>query len=200
MTTTVTTVTTEVYECHCLYDGDTLPEESWTAAGNPLYGSYCANWDSLPGTNGHKNDTECAPSDKCNKECNYINLPWCYVKDGCTGAVHSTSTCVAGPIVLEVHGTTTFVLVGLDAKRTPQKHVIVYLKVGLCRLRAQHIMGIPCMAPTVKKHGTKSRNIVLRHWKNTQLFRCRGKRVHGRVQLATRALVLCRERLRGFER
>jgi len=102
--TTVTTVTTTTMmtihsECHCLFDGDTIPMEAWEAAGNPLYGSYCANWDSLPGTNGHKNDTECAPSDKCNKECNYINLPWCYVKDGCTGAVHSTSTIVAGAAV-----------------------------------------------------------------------------------------------------
>merc|ERR1712032_1667608 len=29
ITTTTTTVTTTTNECHCLYDGDTLPEESW---------------------------------------------------------------------------------------------------------------------------------------------------------------------------
>jgi len=95
-TTTVTTVTTEHYECHCLYDGDTLPEESWTAAGNPLYGTYCANWDSLPGTNGHINDSTCPPSKKYHPDCNFMNLPWCYVKDGCTGAWHVQSGVVAG--------------------------------------------------------------------------------------------------------
>jgi hypothetical protein len=79
-----------------LYDGDTLPEESWAKAGNPLYGTYCATWDSLPEAYLHKNDDECPPSKKYHKDCNYMNVPWCYVKDDCTGAAHVKSSVVTG--------------------------------------------------------------------------------------------------------
>jgi len=70
-------------------------------------------------------------------------------------ARQSVTICAARQIALKNHGTTTRVLVGPGAKRTPTKHAIVYFKVRLCRLRAQHTLGIPCMAPIVKKNGTK---------------------------------------------
>merc|ERR1711981_1273882 len=75
-------------------------------------------------------------------------------------ARHTVTTCAAHQIAVWVHGTTLFVLLGLGASTTTKKHAIVYLKVRLCRKRAQHIMGIPCTAPIVKKRGTSVQKSV----------------------------------------
>merc|ERR1712060_844867 len=51
----------------------------------------------LPGTSYYKGPTECPPSKKCDKGCNYVGLSWCYVKRGCTGAAHFNSTVAGMP-------------------------------------------------------------------------------------------------------
>jgi len=81
--------------CECVFAGTTLPMDFADATGNPLYGTYCMNWDSLPGTLYYKNDTECPPSKACEQGCNFMEMKWCYVEPGCTGATH-TNTTIAG--------------------------------------------------------------------------------------------------------
>merc|ERR1712152_102583 len=76
-------------------------------------------------------------------------------------ARHTVTTCAAHQIAVWGHGTTLFVLPGLGASTTTKKDAIVYLKVRLCRKRAQHIMGIPCTAPIVKKSGTKCQELKI---------------------------------------
>jgi len=61
-----------------------------------LYGTSCkSKWDSLPGTKYYKNDTVCPPSQNCKKGCNFLQLEWCYVEPGCTGA-QSFNTTLTG--------------------------------------------------------------------------------------------------------
>merc|ERR1740122_364464 len=171
-TTTMTTVTTEHYECHCLYDGDTLPEESWTAAGKPLYGTYCANWDSLPGTNGHENDSKCPPSKKIPSRLQFYEFTMVLCERWLHGCLARTVGRGRRRGIQLRHVRRTRLQCGCMGRRSlscwgwgrarpRKKHAIVYLKVRLCRKRAQHIMGIPCTAPIVKKSGTKCQELKI---------------------------------------
>merc|ERR1740123_1851995 len=89
-TTTTTTSTTFLGPptCKCKYEGTTLPKETWAApnaggTGNPLFGTYCKDWNILPGVSDHLNDKTCPKSKMCTPECNYMQLAWCYVEAGC---------------------------------------------------------------------------------------------------------------------
>jgi hypothetical protein len=81
--------------CECMYDGQTLPEETWAQVKNPLFGTYCNNWNNMPEALDHLEEDVCPPSKKCHKDCDWMLLPWCYVKEGCTGAEYG-DTAVTG--------------------------------------------------------------------------------------------------------
>merc|ERR1712013_842279 len=77
------------------------------------------------------------------------------------GARHIVTTCAAHRIAITMCGTTLFVLLGLGASTTMREHAIVYLKVRHCRIIQRHGLGIPCMAPIVKKSGTKCQELYI---------------------------------------
>jgi hypothetical protein len=83
-----TTTTSLDVTCKCIYDGKTLPESAWADAGNPLFGTYCSDWNRLVGVKDNINHCKCPPTDKCEKDCNFMYLPWCYVETGCRGVDH----------------------------------------------------------------------------------------------------------------
>merc|ERR1712032_1170358 len=74
-------------------------------------------------------------------------------------ARHIVTTCVAHRIANRNRGTTINVLLGLGASTTTKEHAIVYLKVRHCQKRPQQLLGILCMAPIVKKNGTKCQEL-----------------------------------------
>jgi len=80
--------------CKCIYDGTTLPESAWEETQNPLFGTYCSDWNRLVGVKDHIDYCTCPPTDKCKQECNFMYLPWCFVETGCEGADH-TPTAVS---------------------------------------------------------------------------------------------------------
>jgi len=80
--------------CKCIYDGKTLPESAWADAKNPLFGTYCSDWNQLVGVKDQINYCECPPTDKCTKKCNFLYLPWCFVETGCEGADHSPTSVI----------------------------------------------------------------------------------------------------------
>jgi len=80
--------------CTCKFAGDVLPEAAWEAAGNPLFGTYCRAWNHLPGVDSHLDDTVCPPSQMCTQNCNYMQIPWCYVDSGCIGYDHTATSLV----------------------------------------------------------------------------------------------------------
>jgi len=76
--------------CKCKFQGTHLPDEAANKSGNKYYGTACMKWDLLPGTVYYKDDVECPASRMCDKGCNFLNLEWCYVEQGCRGSFETT--------------------------------------------------------------------------------------------------------------
>jgi hypothetical protein len=77
-------------ECHCLFEGTTLPDVSAKYFGNPLYGTNCEEaWDEMPGTryfqDGKKDECFGEDGHECTKECNWRHALFCFVEIGCHG-------------------------------------------------------------------------------------------------------------------
>jgi hypothetical protein len=93
-----------VDDCRCLWEGTTLPEAAWVAptinpatqkpvgAGNPLVGTYCRDWNILPGVVDHIPDTTCPKSKMCTPACNWQQNAWCYVREGCATHHHKLTS------------------------------------------------------------------------------------------------------------
>ena len=86
--------------CHCMYQGDVLPEDVYTKYPTQepgkymnlshisLYGTSCASWDQVPGTPwAHL----CPPgSDWSAEGFNWCQVPWCYVSNTCKSRIRSS--------------------------------------------------------------------------------------------------------------
>merc|ERR1712013_842278 len=183
----------------------------WAEAGNPLYGTYCADWDSLPGVYLHKDDDDCPPSKKYHEDCNHMNIPWCYVKDGCTGAKHVRSSVVMGaaysydmcgaPNCHKDVWDNAICPAGIGGEHDNERtcHCLfegTTLPDHTAAWVGNPLYGTNCEEEWDEMPGT----LYYDDGEKKKLFWSRGRRVYKRVQLATRTLVLCRERLYGFAR
>jgi len=90
--------------CKCKWEGKTLPKEAWVAptadpttgnpigAGNPLFGTYCRDWNMLPGVADGADDIACPKSKMCTPKCNWKQNVWCFVEEGCVTHINTLTS------------------------------------------------------------------------------------------------------------